>query len=503
MQLLLPCFVVCLPQAHCNRKRKFCGSVFIAICAGRRTGMGIYMTINKRIENNRNDSDKIRRFILTIFCLTLFFCLTLACVTSCAATLTWEEYAKEVRTLEEGIGRYADWPIAEKEKLIQALIDMGHIRKSSATIQLFEASISEKSKHHLADQIMLRFLGGDSNSLVSKDGVYAICWEAMTDAILGNPSTWTLKERVWFQQVTNMFGREDPDTLVLPNDGDLPEKEAIARARAAIINAYGLAEDALDSFMPDADLYITNSSLFDEAPRPNYRRWRVHFIFYQYGQENTGTLVQNYAAIVDQNGHVIADTELGEPHVREIALEDKTRPDDGTPPIVQAFREYAESEGCYFPWKWSSETKAEYSQIIRPQVLSALEKGDLADLSTPASGGKPIQEVIDSAVFAYGLPEKEDMRESEAYHLAHKVLEDKYGLSKEDIEQYAVYSSFDVTDPGSPLWKFLFCPESFEDMATVLLYKVELNANTEELIAAHTIDWDRLFQEQMYDLLLY
>ena len=43
MQLLLPCFVVCLSQAHCIRKRKSCGSVFITICAGCRTGMGIKM----------------------------------------------------------------------------------------------------------------------------------------------------------------------------------------------------------------------------------------------------------------------------------------------------------------------------------------------------------------------------------------------------------------------------------------------------------------------------
>ena len=46
MQLLLPCFVVCLSQAHCIRKRKSCGSVFITICAGCRTGMGIKMFKN-------------------------------------------------------------------------------------------------------------------------------------------------------------------------------------------------------------------------------------------------------------------------------------------------------------------------------------------------------------------------------------------------------------------------------------------------------------------------
>ena len=163
--------------------------------------------------------------LLACFALVLFLVPAYANVG--ATSLTWEEYAKEVRMLEESIGFYEDWPIAQKEKLIRALVDMGHIRESSATAQFLEASMSEENRHALADQIMLRFLGGDSNPFGSKDGVRAIRWESLTNVILGKPSTWTLKERVWYQQMTNMFGREDPDTLVLPNEDDLPEKEAV------------------------------------------------------------------------------------------------------------------------------------------------------------------------------------------------------------------------------------------------------------------------------------
>ena len=455
------------------------------------------------IKSRTNVFSKARQPVLSFICLTLFLCLTLSCASSHAATLTWEDYAREVRTLEESIGIYANWPIAEKENLIQALVDMGHIRESSATGELFEARMSEENRHRLADQIMLRFLGGDDNAFVRKDGVRAICWEAMTDVILGNPSGWTLKERAWYQQITNMFGHEDPDIFVLPNADDLSEKEAVAIARAAIINAYDLTEDALDGFMPDADLYITNSRFFGGEGRPDYRRWRVNFLYYQYGREDGRTLVQSYSAIVDQNGHVIADTELDEPHVRERALDTKMRPENGTSAIVQAFREFAEGEHCYFPWQWTAEAKAEYSQQLRPQVLAALEKGDLAALSVPAPEGKSLQELIDSTVFAYGLPEAEALQEAEARQLAMQVLANEHGLSQQALERYAIYASFDITAPDAPLWKFLFCPESFEGMETVLLYKVELNANTKEALATYAIDWDRLFQEQAYDLLLY
>ncbi|MEG0270881.1 MAG: hypothetical protein RR821_11590, partial [Clostridia bacterium] len=432
--------------------------------------------------------------IFLVILVLLNFMITCAAIGETADT--WEEYAQGMRTLEENIGLYVDWPVTEKEQLIRSLTDMGYIRESSVTAELFEASMSEENKHQLADQIMLRFLGGDGNALVRKDGVRAIRWETITDVVMGSPSTWTLKERVWYQQLTNMFGHEDPDILVLPNSDDLSEKEAVAIARAAIVNAYGLANDALDCFIPDADLYITNGN-------SGYRRWRVNFLFYRYGQENGRTEVESYAAIVDPNGHVIADIELDEPHVRELALNMKTWSEDETSTIVQAFREYAERAHTYFPWQWSAETKAEYSRQIRSQVLSSLKKGNLAALSTLAFEGKPIQEIIDSTVYAYGLPEKKNLQETDAYHLAHKVLMDKYDLSDEKMEQFVVYSSFDITNPASPLWKFLFCPKSFQNLETVLLYKVELNANTKEVTATHTIDWDHLFQKQAYDLLLY
>lgn len=438
--------------------------------------------------------------LLACFALVLFLVPAYANVG--ATSLTWEEYAKEVRMLEESIGFYEDWPIAQKEKLIRALVDMGHIRESSATAQFLEASMSEENRHALADQIMLRFLGGDSNPFVSKDGVRAIRWESLTNVILGKPSTWTLKERVWYQQMTNMFGREDPDTLVLPNEDDLPEKEAVAIAREAIINAYDLAEDALDRFMPDANLYVTNSELFDEGPRPNYRRWNVSFLYYEYGTDGP-TILHNYLATVDENGHVIGDTEIGMPHVQEWALEEKTKPDDATPVIVRRFHEYAESERCYFPWQWPMDTRAEYSNEIRPQVLAALERKEPNALANPSFSEKPIQEIVDSTTFAYGLPEEKHIQESEAYRIAQRALAERYGFSDADIERYIVYPSFDVTDPNRHLWKFLFSPKSFEDMETVLLYKIELEADTGSIAATHVIDWDRLFEDSAYDLLLY
>lgn len=65
---------------------------------------------------------------------TLKRCAFLACMvtlllsplhSSLASNMTWEQYVLDVRNVEAEHGYYADWPLAEKERLIHALIDMG------------------------------------------------------------------------------------------------------------------------------------------------------------------------------------------------------------------------------------------------------------------------------------------------------------------------------------------------------------------------------------------
>ena len=365
---------------------------------------------------------------------------------------------------------------------------------------MLEGDLSTESKHALADQIILRFLGGSSNALVRKDGVRAVRWNTLTNAIMGDPSTWTLEEKVWYQQLSNMFGHKDPDTLVLPTEEDLSEDEAIEIARSAITHAYGLQEDALDGYLPSALLYITENDYGDYDPRPDYRRWNIQFLSYQYGDV---TACNAYTAIVDENGHVIGDDELGIPHVQQQAIESKTRLDASTPAIVEIFRQYAESEGSFFAWQWTYEAKASYSHEIRSKVLTDLESGEINALSNPSFCQEPVQEIINSTVFAYGLPQKEHLPIEEALSAAAFSVMENYGLSGDDLEEFSTYAAFDITNSQQPLWKFLYCPDSFEDMEDVMLYKIEMDAQSGETLAALSIDWDQLFLGTGYEQLLY
>ena len=69
--------------------------------------------------------------------------------------LSWETYAQKVRMQEEAKGIYADWDIADKQDLIESLIQMNAMSESAATRRLLEGDLSTESKHALADQSAL------------------------------------------------------------------------------------------------------------------------------------------------------------------------------------------------------------------------------------------------------------------------------------------------------------------------------------------------------------
>lgn len=256
-------------------------------------------------EVRRTSKRRLLLCLTTVCAALLLIAIPIAGTAADEAAPAWEEYAKEMRELEHSHGSYTDWPVAEKEKLISALVEMDYIHRSAATDWLFGGVMSDEDKSALADQIMLRFLGGDSNALVSKDGVNAIRWDLITYAILGRPDVWTHEQRVWFQDITNMYRDSvDPDMYVLPNDNDLPEAEAVRLAKAEIISAYAMDEDYLDRFMPSAVLCAVTPSDTSDSDR---RIWRVAFNYYDYGRPNGRTSVTWYSATVDQNGIAAID----------------------------------------------------------------------------------------------------------------------------------------------------------------------------------------------------
>lgn len=419
-----------------------------------------------------------------------------------AGMLLWENYASDLMQKEQQIGRYAQWSAADKEALINALTEMGHLDETEAVQEILAADTSEVEKSTLADQILLEFL--DQNEYLR---TYETAYDHSTDtitsglltlAIMGPQESWPAEKRVWWQRLTNPNVNSHNDMVfVNPKQGDISEAEAIAIAQKAISQTLHVPERELESAQAVADLYITDE-------HPSYRRWLVSFNILKQGSANY--IERVYEAFVDHRGNLIADPDYNGELLEAKAADLTTNDEEKTlPPLLERFREYAEFEESSLVREWTIEGKAEYSAELRPQVLAVLESKDLALLTDhDARYPTPHGEIIASCLQAYGLPKEEDIQLDDALELARLYVSNQYGLDEQtNMDTYTYYEYFDVTDADRPLWKFVFFPVSFEGLDAVPVYKIKLDAYTGEQVSAERHEWKQLFDGSPYNPVWY
>ena len=427
---------------------------------------------------------KVKRKLSVVMILAIM--LLILTVTAIAATLMWEKYVVDLKKREQNQGQYADWEIKTKQDLIKSLMEMGYVQESDLTRQLFDSTISREKQEGIADEIMLM--------LTKQTDAKEINADIITYAIYGPESTWTAEQRVWWQQVTNMFRKvkDNPDTLVLSEKGDLSEERAISIAKETILKAYELPKEMLDKARPVANLYVTKE-------RPDYRRWDIQFQIYEDGKPDY--LQRVYTAVVDMSGKVIADPDVGidlpQGFVQPTGVT-RGRPTSLLFQTIDALALQANER----PFRvWPLELKAEYSEKVAPAVQDIIESGDLTPL---VNGNGPDLSVIASSMFTYGLPNEKDMAQSDAMELAVQTLIQSYSLDSEAIAMYddiSVY--YDITDPDLPLWKFLFTANIASDLFHTR-YKVEMNSQTGVITKTDVIEFRKaLDQDLEYVLRLY
>lgn len=427
---------------------------------------------------------KVKRKLSVVMILAIM--LLILTVTAIAATLMWEKYVVDLKKREQNQGQYADWEIKTKQDLIKSLMEMGYVQEYDLTRQLFDSTISREKQEGIADEIMLM--------LTKQTDAKEINADIITYAIYGPESTWTAEQRVWWQQVTNMFRKvkDNPDTLVLSEKGDLSEERAISIAKETILKAYELPKEMLDKARPVANLYVTKE-------RPDYRRWDIQFQIYEDGKPDY--LQRVYTAVVDMSGKVIADPDVGidlpQGFVQPTGVT-RGRPTSLLFQTIDALALQANER----PFRvWPLELKAEYSEKVAPAVQDIIESGDLTPL---VNGNGPDLSVIASSMFTYGLPNEKDMAQSDAMELAVQTLIQSYSLDSEAIAMYddiSVY--YDITDPDLPLWKFLFAANIASDLFHTR-YKVEMNSQTGVITKTDVIEFQKaLDQDLEYVLRLY
>ncbi len=442
----------------------------------------------QRILANVKGEVKVKKKLSVGFVLVII--LVLAAVTALAATLLWKQQYVPMKEIEQTEGYYENWPISQKQVLIRALINSGNIEESSKTAKLFDDSTDEATKHAITDQLVL--------TLTGHTDVEEITVDIITYAIMGFEDTWTPEQRVWWQQVTEQFYGDlgNPDTLVTPSGDVISEAEAIAIAKEAILAAWDYPLDALDKALPVADLYVTEQ-------RPDYRRWNVQFKLFREGSDNYVERI--HVAVVDEHGQIIDDPDMG---IKRPDGSVENLPGRPTTPLFQTIDAFA-LRADEMPFRvWPLELKAEYSEVVAPQVRAIVESGDLTPL---INGNGPDISVIASSTFTYGIPGEQDMKQDDAQTLAIQTILETYDLDSKIVALYddiSIY--FDITNPDVPLWKFLFIarncekfPGGYDSEQARLQYKVEINSRTGEVTKAEEFKFQFINYDLEYDLKLY
>ena len=303
-----------------------------------------------------------------------------------------------------------------------------------------------------------------------------------------NNWTWTPEERVWQQESDRSKPHNQAnDTFVNPTSDDLPEAEAVAIARSAIIQAYGLPEGALDHSRTVSDMYVTNQ-------RPNYRRW---FIQFQVLKEGSDDYVERfYSCIVDQEGRVIADPDIDEPSLEEkaAAMTEALQKEMDRPDYVKKYLEYFsahENIGGFF-WYWPCDVKAAYWQDMQPWINEV-------PLETDTEVGLTLY-------YAYGIPSADEFQHDEAIRIARDLIKEKYQLSDAQIEKYYSFcEAFDISGKlfDGNVWKFAFVEEGDRSFYDSPRYWIVLDAKTGNAVIIEDFQWQEFKKDLEYDLKYY
>lgn len=433
---------------------------------------------------------KVKKKLSMAMILTIVTILITA--TAVAATLIWDKYVIDLKKREQSQGEYAQWEIQSKQDLIKSLIEMGYIQESDETRKLLDDTTNKDEQEKIADKLMML--------LTNQTDIKEINADIITYSIFGPESTWTSEQRVWWQQVTNMFRNteSDIDSFVLPDKGDLPESQAIAIAKAAILKAYELPADALDKARPVANMYVTKE-------RPDYRRWDIQFQIYKEGTSDY--LERVYTAVVDMSGNVIEDPDLNVPNLESMAenykkeLLRKEQLDQS--PIIQIYQKYVKESGMTAIREWTIETKAAYSKEIRHLVVSAIKDGSFKAYYDKETGPTE-RTIIASTFFEYGLPDKQSVQIKEALDLAKKTVKDMLGFTDKGItDNLVIYPYFDITDANKPLWRFVFYPSPLGQGVSEKIVRIEIDACSSEVVSAESFERKPLLEDLEYDTKIY
>lgn len=352
-----------------------------------------------------------------------------------AATLLWQDYVPQMKQTEHEFGDYDEWPAARRIQLAKDIVAMGYLGASEDTEILSSETAAEQDKAAAADRLMLKLTG--------LEDVKEVHSTLITYAIMGHEDTWTSEQRVWWNGIVTMYGDDGAtDTLIVPTKDVLSEQDAIAIARAAIQEAHGFDDAYMSSLHPVANLYTTDE-------RPDYKRWDIQFKKYREG--STSYVEKVYCAVVDENGEVISDPDVGIDHPAESIARLKARSE-----------EIANAENLVL-----TKVYVQYGSMVGTRSIWRLTLAEKAELLGNDNG----------------IPRNEDISETQAVEIARKRLA-SLGY---DLTSFEISIWYKVDDSASELpdpHYVIFFVDSLD--RPVKAFTVTINAVTGEVHNTYT-----------------
>jgi hypothetical protein len=381
-------------------------------------------------------------------------------------------------------GYYSQWPANDKINLVRILVEMGLLEKSDKVDELLEGKLSDKDAHSAADALLINLTGHRLENV----GLVEI-----TEKLWGPVTTWTEEQAAWWQQ--NIYLREfdsiplDREIYLVPDETAIPKQQAIDTAKQALLDAFELPSDYFDTANVTTAFFTTHEDT-------SIHYWNVILRIGTPGIQNE----TDYSALVDaKTGEITQNKTLGILTPAERVARRDYVPSSSYDAFEAAWEEMQDKyqqlpiEPLYKQFEyWTLEDKAEFSKNIVPLINEAVEQGDAEWIGNywlaPAS-------------FVYGVPSADAITQDAAKETADKAILDKFGISADILGLYRnVRVYYDITNPDTPLWKFLYGTLSMDSYNALpknqqpILYKVEINAYTSDIAACYEIIRGTQFQ---------
>ncbi len=418
----------------------------------------------QRILANVKGEVKVKRKLSVGFVLVIV--LVLAVVTALAAlTLSWDDASKFLKKQSQE-GYFEEWSGKERIELVASLAESGILEQSTELELLLSGNLTETEASSLSEKLMTEWLNAP---------VDHVAFRPIMEKIWGTFSDWTLEQKAWFTQTLIDAGIQQPDfeMFVLPDDDAIPQKDAEMIARTygeiwtdatpgtydscAVVSEYIILPRTVEK---DGKRYSTT-----EGAAPVW----IADIRTPYRQGNT-----MYVEIDPHTGN--ADLQ---PFLWKL-IYDRFFIDITSPKVIPAIGNMQTQQRFLSFFNWTLEAKAQWSEIIRPQLL--LKKEDKPELDDAVTNA--------FSQYCYGLPDEHSLPESDALEAAKSAIHKTYGITQEDLLKYdSIYIYYDITNPVTPLWRFHFSMqgtqaiETFGNLYDMTNYRVEIDAKTGQVVS--------------------